>query len=197
MLKEKGHEMAKNYKITFVSLRAGTTYVLNIGGGSGTQVPLKGGAEPFVTEEDTNDDVFQAIRTQSGSIRILDDGKGDDGTSFDWKDLLPSTDSARPVTLTAGGSTVWMGFMQSQTFSGELYGGKQERDFPVLCPLGVLAGEDVNFNRGLANFACVLKDVCDTIDTKSGSMVHITDVYVQGGSDARNQRCDAGAILAL
>ena len=178
--------MAKNYKITFVSLRAGTTYVLNIGGGSGTQVPLKGGAEPFVTEEDTNDDVFQAIRTQSGSIRILDDGKGDDGTSFDWKDLLPSTDSARPVTLTAGGSTVWMGFMQSQTFSGELYGGTQERDFPVLCPLGVLAGEDVNFNRGLANFACVLKDVCDTIDTKSGSMVHITDVYVQGGSDARN-----------
>ena len=178
--------MAKNYKITFVSLRAGTTYVLNIGGGSGTQVPLKGGAEPFVTEEDTNNDVFQAIRTQSGSIRILDDGKGDDGTSFDWKDLLPSTDSARPVTLTAGGSTVWMGFMQSQTFSGELYGGTQERDFPVLCPLGVLAGEDVNFNRGLANFACVLKDVCDTIDTKSGSMVHITDVYVQGGSDARN-----------
>lgn len=178
--------MAKNYKITFVSLRAGTSYVLNIGGGSGTQVPLKGGTEPFVTEEDTNDDVFQAIRTQSGSIRILDDGKGDDGTSFDWKDLLHSTDSARPVTLTAGGSTVWMGFMQSQTFSGELYGGTQERDFPVLCPLGVLAGEDVNFNRGLANFACVLKDVCDTIDTKSGSMVHITDVYVQGGSDARN-----------
>lgn len=188
--------MAKNYKITFVSLRAGTTYVLNIGGGSGTQVPLKGGAEPFVTEEDTNDDVFQAIRTQSGSIRILDDGKGDDGTSFDWKDLLPSTDSARPVTLTAGGSTVWMGFMQSQTFSGELYGGTQERDFPVLCPLGVLAGEDVNFNRGLANFACVLKDVCDTIDLKSGGTksggvitvngtVHIDTILVQGGADAQ------------
>ena len=188
--------MAKNYKITFVSLRAGTTYVLNIGGGSGTQVPLKGGAEPFVTDEDTNDDVFQAIRTQSGSIRILDDGKGDDGTSFDWKDLLPSTDSARPVTLTAGGSTVWMGFMQSQTFSGELYGGTQERDFPVLCPLGVLAGEDVNFNRGLANFACVLKDVCDTIDLKSGGTksggvitvngtVHIDTILVQGGSDAQ------------
>ena len=188
--------MAKNYKITFVSLRAGTTYVLNIGGGSGTQVPLTGGAEPFVTDEDTNDDVFQAIRTQSGSIRILDDGKGDDGTSFDWKDLLPSTDSARPVTLTAGGSTVWMGFMQSQTFSGELYGGTQERDFPVLCPLGVLAGEDVNFNRGLANFACVLKDVCDTIDLKSGGTksggvitvngtVHIDTILVQGGSDAQ------------
>ena len=188
--------MAKNYKIQFVSLRAGTTYVLNIGGGSGTAVQLSGAPETFVTEEDTNDDMFQAIRTQSGSFRIIDNQRDYDGTLIDstnpedwWKDLLPSTDSARPLTLThtEGNTTVvdWMGFMQSQTFSGELYGGTQEREFPVLCPLGVLAGVDVNINRGLANFATVLKDVCDTIDTKSGSMVHITDVYVQGGSDAQ------------
>jgi len=188
--------MAKNYKIQFVSLRAGTTYVLNIGGGSGTAVQLSGAPETFVTEEDTNDDMFQAIRTQSGSFRIIDNQRDYNGTLIDstnpedwWKDLLPSTDSARPLTLThtEGNTTVvdWMGFMQSQTFSGELYGGTQEREFPVLCPLGVLAGVDVNINRGLANFATVLKDVCDTIDTKSGSMVHITDVYVQGGSDAQ------------
>lgn len=196
--------MAKNYKIQFVSLRAGTTYVLNIGGGSGTAVQLSGAMEPFVTNEDTNDDMFQPIRTQSGSIRILDNQRDYGGTLIDatnpddwWKDLLPSTDSSRPVTLKSGNTTVWMGFMQSQTFSGELYGGTQERDFPVLCPLGVLAGEDVDYNAGLQNFAYILKSVCDTIDVKSGGTlsggvitvngaVHITDVYVQGGSDARN-----------
>ena len=188
--------MAKNYKIQFVSLRAGTTYVLEIGGGIGTAVQLNGATETFVTEEDRNEDMFQPIRTQSGSFRILDNMCDYDGNIIDatlkwdwWKDLLPAKDSDRPVRLihTEGNTTVvdWQGFMQSQTFSGALYGGVQEREFPVLCPLGVLAGTDVNFNRGLANFACVLKDVCDTIDTKSGNMVHIDTIMVQGGADAQ------------
>ena len=191
--------MAKNYKIQFVSLRAGTTYVLEIGGGdtNTAAVQLNGAAETFVTEEDRNEDMFQPIRTQSGSFRILDNMCDYDGTIIDetlradwWKDLLPAKDSDRPVRLihTEGNTTVvdWQGFMQSQTFSGALYGGVQEREFPVLCPLGVLAGTDVNFNRGLANFATVLKDVCDTIDTKSGSMVHIDTIMVQGGADAQS-----------
>ena len=188
--------MAKNYKIQFVSLRAGTTYVLEIGGGSGTAVQLSGASDTFVTEEDRNEDMFQPIRTQSGSFRILDNMCDYDGTIIDatlgadwWKDLLPAKDSDRPVRLihTEGNTTVvdWQGFMQSQTFSGALYGGVQEREFPVTCPLTILAGEDVNFNRGLANFACVLKDICDTIDTKSGSMVHIDTIMVQGGADAQ------------
>lgn len=188
--------MAKNYKIQFVSLRAGTTYVLEIGGGSGTAVQLNGATDTFVTEEDRNEDMFQPIRTQSGSFRILDNMCDYDGTIIDatlkwdwWKDLLPAKDSDRPVRLihTEGNTTVvdWQGFMQSQTFSGALYGGVQEREFPVTCPLTILAGEDVNFNRGLANFATVLKDVCDTIDTKSGNMVHIDTIMVQGGADAQ------------
>ena len=190
--------MAKNYKIQFVSLRAGTTYVLEIGGGdpNSAAVQLNGAAETFVTEEDRNEDMFQPIRTQSGSFRILDNMCDYDGTVIDsalkwdwWKDLLPAKDSDRPVRLihTEGNTTVvdWQGFMQSQTFSGTLYGGVQEREFPVTCPLTILAGEDVNFNRGLANFATVLKDVCDTIYTKSGSMVHIDTIMVQGGADAQ------------
>ena len=94
--------MAKNYSITFKSLRAGTVYTLNIGGGTGNAVPLKGGAQPFVTQEDDDDDQFTPIRTQSGYIRIIDDGFAADGTTaFDWKDLVPDTDLSRPVTLTA------------------------------------------------------------------------------------------------
>ena len=178
--------MAKNYTITFKSLRAGTVYTLNIGGGSGTAVALHGGAEPFTTDEDASEDQFTPIRTQSGYFRIVDNGYAANGTTaFDWKDLLPATDSARPVTLTQGGTVVWQGFMQSQTFSGALYGNPQEREFPVICPLGVLSGEDIDFNAGLKNFAYVLKSVCDTIDTKSNSVVHISDIYIQGGADAR------------
>lgn len=184
--------MAKNYKIQFVSLRAGTTYVLNIGGGSGTAVQLSGGAQPFTTEEDGSEDMFTNIRTQTGYFRIVDNARDYNGNVIDatagqdwWKDLIPATDSDRPVTLTVGNTVVWQGFMQSQTFSGQLYGNPQEREFPVICPLGVLAGVDIDFNAGLKNFAYLLKTVCDTIDTKSNNVVHISDIYVQGGADAR------------
>lgn len=187
--------MAKNYKIQFVSLRAGTTYVLNIGGGSGTAVQLNGGAQPFTTEEDGSEDMFTNIRTQTGYFRIVDNACDYNGNVIDaqagpngqdwWKDLIPATDSDRPVTLTVGNTVVWHGFMQSQTFSGQLYGNPQEREFPVICPLGVLAGVDIDFNAGLKNFAYLLKNVCDTIDTKSNNVVHISDIYVQGGADAR------------
>jgi len=184
--------MAKNYKIKFVSLRAGTTYVLNIGGVSDTAVQLSGGAQPFTTEEEGSEDMFTNIRTQTGYFRIIDNAKDYDGNVIDatagqdwWKDLIPATDSARPVTLTVGNTVVWQGFMQSQTFSGQLYGNPQEREFPVICPLGVLAAVDIDFNAGLKNFAYLLKTVCDTIDTKSNNVVHISDIYVQGGVDAR------------
>ena len=199
--------MAKNYKIVFKSLRAGTTYTLEIGGGSGTAVQLSGATEPFVTEEDRNEDQFQPIRTQSGSFRIVDNMRDYDGNIIDsntledwWKDLVPAKDSDRPVRLvhTANNATVvdWHGFMQSQTFSGVLYGDPQEREFPVTCPLSVLAGEDIDFNAGLQNFAYLLKEVCDTIDLKSGGTksggvitvngtVHIDTILVQGGADAQ------------
>lgn len=189
-----------NYSITFKSLRSGDNdpaYVLNIYGGTGTAIALNGGAETFTTDEDSSEDQFTPIRQQSGYFRIVDNGYAANGTTaFDWKDLLPATDSERPVTLTYNGAVVWHGFMQSQTFSGALYGNPHEREFPVICPLGVLAGVDIDFNAGLKNFAYLLKSVCDTIDVKSGGTlsggvitvngsVHIDTIIVQGGADAQ------------
>jgi hypothetical protein len=133
----------KNYSVTFKSLRAGTVYTVHIDGGTGAEVPLKGGAQPFTTQEDDNEDMFTPIRTQSGYLRIVDDGFAEDGvTEFDWKDLIPSTDISRPVWLTSfvNGTLVthWQGFMQSQDFSGVLYGGTQEREFPIQDALATL-----------------------------------------------------------
>jgi hypothetical protein len=148
-----------NYSITFKSLRAGTVYTLNIGGGTGDAIPLKGGAQPFTTQEDDSDDMFTPIRTQTGYIRIMDDGfdARTPAQAFDWKNLLPATDTSRPVTLTAGGSVVWQGFMQAQNFGSVLYGGSQERDFPVQCPLSVLSTSYVDAtNRELKNFAYLI-----------------------------------------
>lgn len=174
--------MSNNYTITFKSLRAGTTYVVNIGGGTGNAIPLKGGAQPFMTQEDDSEDLFTPVRTQSGYLRIVDDGKDANGNAFDWKDLVPETDTARPVTLTAGGTTVWVGFMQAQNFGSVLYGNPQEREFPIQCPLTVTECTDINYQQtSIQNFAYLLKQIVDCIP----SACRPANVYMQGGSDAQ------------
>ena len=175
--------MAKNYTITFKSLRAATVYTLSIGGGTGTAVPLKGGAEPFTTQEDENDDIFTPVRTQSGYFRIVDDGKDANGNAFDWKDLIPATDTSRPVVLTDGGGNVmWKGFMQAQNFGGTLYGNPQEREFPVQCCLSVLNAKQVSTTEGaLNNFAYLLQT---TLVTNMPGTAFASFV-IQGGADAR------------
>lgn len=180
--------MAIHWKISFKSLRSGTLYSVNIHDASynGTAIPLKGGAEPFTTQESDDDDQFIPMRTQSGYLRIVDDGKDANGSAFDWKTMLPATDTDRPVTLTdAGGNVLWIGFMQSQTFSCVLYGNPQEREFPVIGAMSILAGEDAAFNAGLQNFAYMIDAFCDIMDNHSDNGFAITSVYIQGGSDAR------------
>ena len=150
--------MAKNYKIVFKSLRTGITYTVHIGGGTGAEVELKGGASPFMTQEDDNEDMFTPIRTQSGYLRVLDDGFAADGvTAFDWKDLIPSKGTERPVTLDAGNTTVWQGFLQPQSFSGTLYIKTQEREFPIMCMISALPGFDISPSEGtIKNFGWLL-----------------------------------------
>lgn len=176
--------MAKNYTISFMSLRAHTVYTVNIGGGTGAAVPLKGAAEPFTTQESTDDDPFCPIRTQTGYFRIVDDGLDANGNAFDWKDLIPATDTSRPVTLShvEGSTTIvdWQGFMQAQTFAGALYGNPQEREFPVHCVLSSLSKYDIPTNEtALRNFAYLLR----LFITQSG--ITINQIIVQGGSDAQ------------
>ena len=174
-----------NYSITFKSLRAGTVYTVNIGGGTGAAIPLKGGAQPFTTQEDDSDDMFTPIRTQTGYIRIVDDDKAADGTTaFDWKDLIPATDTSRPVSLTDGyDNVVWQGFMQAQSFSGVLYGNPQEREFPVQCVLSVLSTKQVKTDvTSYKNFAYLLDYIFSNIPNYSNI---ISQIVIQGGSNAR------------
>ena len=177
--------MAKNYTISFMSLRSHTVYTVTIGGGSGAAVPLLGGAQPFSTQEDNNEDQFTPIRTQSGYLRIVDNGFAADGvTPFDWHDLIPATDTSRPVTLThvEGNTTIvdWQGFMQAQTFSGELYGNPQQREFPIQCILTSLSKFDIPTNEtALRNFAYLLRLFINT------SGITINQIVVQGGADAQ------------
>lgn len=193
--------MAIHWQIPFKSLRVGTDYTVNIYDSTyqGNPIILKGGAQPFTTQESDDDDMFIPIRTQTGYLRIVDDGKDANGNTWNWKTLLPSTDTDRPVTLTDGNNNVvWQGFMQAQNFGGVLYGNPQEREFPVQCALTILEGTDINYQQTeIQNFAYLLQRIVNAIDLMSGGAenssgvltssgsVHISNIYVQGNTDAQ------------
>jgi hypothetical protein len=180
--------MAIHWQIPFKSLRGNTDYCVNIidAAYSGSPVVLKGAAQPFTTDEDSNEDMFTPIRTQSGYLRIVDDGKDASGNAFNWKTFIPSTDTSRPVTLTKKVGTawqiVWQGFMQTQNFGHRLYGNPQEMEFPVQCCLSVLNSMEVSTEATqLHNFAWILYNFLVTNMPEHA----FTQFVVQGGADAQ------------
>ena len=175
--------------LQFASLRSKNgnsdrVYTVTIGGVTLSE-PLTAADEPFVTEEDSDEDMFCPIRTQSGYVRILADLNGA------WKAVLPQTDMDRPVTLThLEGSTQvvdWQGYLQAENFGTDLYGYREEVELPVQCGLTVLQTKQVPVSEtqlsglwGLHNFAWLLQYLIGQTGLTWNTL------YVQGGAMARD-----------
>lgn len=182
--------MQIKWQVKFKTLRGGRTLTVSIYDLTYTGQPilLKGGAQPFVTEESSDDDPFTPIRTQTGHLRIVDDGYAADGTTpFDWKEFVPQTDHSRPVVMTDENSNVlWQGFMQAQDFSGELYGNPQEREFPVHCAVSAMSSQQPSTSSiQRRNFAYVIDLIAATAEALSVQTVGFDTFYVQGSTDAQ------------
>lgn len=198
--------MAIHWNIPFKALRSGIVYNINIYDASytGSVIYLNGGANPITTEEDDDDDFFCNIRTQSGVLRILDNGKDANGNALSadwWKSFVPDSDTDRPITIThrIGRDIVidWQGFIQAQNFGFTLFGDPQIKEFPIQCALTVLEGTDIDPTHvEIENFAYLLRECLNDIDRLSGGtisdhevvtdgVIHINNIFVQGGADAR------------
>ena len=91
----------------------------------GNVTALTGGAVPFETQEDDDDDIFMPVRGQSGYIRIVTD----DSTLLD--SIVPPNELAHLVTLTVDGVVKWRGFQETEMFEQEWYEGNHEVELPV------------------------------------------------------------------
>lgn len=134
----------------------GTQYAVNIyeQNYSGSIVQLTGAAEPFVTQEDDNDDIYVPIRKQTGYLRIVDT----DGTLLE--SIMPKNNTEKMVRLYAGsynngtftpnsapaGTSTqphakWQGFLCAQAYTQPWDNGARVLEFPVKSCLAAL--EDV------------------------------------------------------
>jgi hypothetical protein len=80
-----------------------------------------------------------------------------------------------------GSTLVWQGFMQAQTFGGQLYETPQTRAFPLMCVLSATEGFDINFEQPkIQNFAYLLDRIVGCVDTPS-----IEKIFIGGGAKAQ------------
>jgi len=162
--------MTVRWQVQFKSLRGDKLYVVDIysTGNYSTPTQLMGASNPFTTEEDNDEDFFKFIRTQTGHLRIVDDGL----SGFNYQDLLPIEVLDRPIVLrqvTNGNSqTLWKGFIQIQQPDYELYEYPVVREYAIYDIFSVCQQLNFTFNitsptYQYVNFAYVLKTVIDSL----------------------------------
>ena len=110
---------AIKWQIPFASL-SGTLYRLDIyaEGYSGDPIQLTAGETPFVTDEDSSEDFFAPIRTQTGSIQVCT--RKPDGTMLTLDEILPANNIDHPVrliNLSNSNAIEWQGFLSCEAYS--------------------------------------------------------------------------------
>lgn len=126
------------YQQSFISLD-GETFTLRIDGVTpSAALPLSD--EPISTDEDSDSDMFMPVRTQSGYIRILSTDK------TTWRQFIPSSATAMPVTLKKGTAIVWQGYVQTGTYGTTWPAIYEDFELPIVCGLSVLESFDVDVN---------------------------------------------------
>lgn len=178
------------YKITFMPLRGTDALEVCVYDANYTSTPVEliGAADPFVTEEDDDEDFFLPRRTQTGYLNIVDDGTLIEGTTaFDWRNLLPEEFLNRPVVLRNANTheVLWMGFIQHQQPDYVLYETPTVRSYAIYDVLG--AADDIYFSTNITglsenyiNFAKILKIIIDNFPEE----VRPSEFWFQGSSNA-------------
>lgn len=110
------------YQMPFADIE-GKQYRVNIYGETNGTPPatiqLQAGDSPLVIDEDTSDDIFTPVRTQTGNLGVCTKLPG--GGMLDLADLLPSTNLSTPVRVEelVNGSwqVAWLGFLSCEQYN--------------------------------------------------------------------------------
>ena len=111
-------------------------------GWNGGITQLEPAANPITTEEDSDDDYLKPVRTQTGYLRVIDNG--------DLDGLMPEDNSQHYVELHIDEELCWCGYMQADTFSEDWDITPLITEFPLISPLGILEGVYLDQAKGMS-----------------------------------------------
>ena len=184
------------WQIKFASLR-GTVYVIDIydadyNDSSITQ--LIGTAEPFTTNEDTDDDVFVPVRMQSGYIKFVAQNDTIVG------DLMPVQATDRPVVLrTSDGTVCWIGFLSQELYSQPWEPCPYEIEIPVVSVMMAMQGVRFTQDEGYTSLLSLMNTISGYLPEDISAVISeaspIADVFVQN-KNFHDAESVSGSILS-
>ena len=152
---------AVHWTVPFRSLK-NISYRVDIydNGYSGTPVVLTGARDVFVTTEDASENFFAAIRSQSGSLRLIDT----DGTLLEV--LIPANATARPVRLVNEdtNTVVWQGFLSPESYTQGYTAVTQELELPLISSLRAMCAEELT-TLATMQFTSILAQIAHCISS--------------------------------
>ena len=181
--------MAKaiKWQIPFASL-SGTLYRIDIyaEGYSGDPIQLTAGESPFVTEEDSSEDFFAPIRTQTGSIQVCT--RKPDGTMLTLDEILPANNIDHPVrliNLSNSDAIEWQGFLSCEAYSQNYTSIPENLTLSVISVLEAMKSVELSYywfdQIGCETVGSFISDILNQVDNDMETQV--TTVYSQASSD--------------
>lgn len=110
-------------------------------GWNGGVTELEPAANPITTEEDSDDDYLKPVRSQTGYLRVVDNG--------DLDGLMPEDNSHHYIELHIDNELSWWGYMQADTFSEDWDVTPLVIEYPLISPIGLLDGIYLNQEKGM------------------------------------------------
>ncbi|MBQ6764047.1 MAG: hypothetical protein IJP45_02555 [Paludibacteraceae bacterium] len=172
---------AVRWQVPFASI-GGTQYRVDIydEGYTGDPVTLLAGAEPFVTDEDDDEDFFAPVRSQTGTLQVCTAIPS--GGTLNLSDILPDNNIARPVRLIKVGTTEtieWQGFLSCEAYNQDYTAIPENLSLNLISVLEAMDSVEVTLSDDMA-FKTILGHVCyamRAIQTQSG-MTLFNQIYL-------------------
>lgn len=170
--------MAYNLKwqIPFVNDK-GESRTINIyvEGYEGEVMRLEGGESPITTQESTDEDMLCPLRSQTGYIRVIDNG--------DLEGLTPTTDTQHKVELKdANDSTLWIGYMKAAEYSASWSVRPNEVQLPIISRLEALGSIDMDSSlpMGMITFGELIAEAARAVGEVEDVWIP-AELYRNGG----------------
>ena len=183
---------AIKWQIPFASL-SGTLYRLDIyaEGYTGNPIQLTAGETPFVTDEDSSEDFFAPIRTQTGSIQVCT--RKPDGTMLTLDEILPANNIDHPVrliNLSNSNAIEWQGFLSCEAYSQNYTAIPENLTLSVISVLEAMDSVEIGTLTGAIRGHKLLYEVLAKIASDCGLTMFTQVVYSRASWSILNKYFD-------